>query len=160
LKIAQLPFFVDDRGTQTTADVRRNVLRFEPDILFVDYLQKMTPEDEKLSREQQVSRMSAALKAIAKDFDIPVVSAAQLSRAVEKRDDKRPILSDLRDSGGVEQDADTVVMLYRDAYYNDDADPREIEFHIEKARHSTELRMTKQYLKKGAYWVVGSPYGE
>lgn len=136
-KMNDLPFFIADVGTQTVADVRRNVIRYEPDLLIVDYLQRLMPDDRRASRYEQVSQISFDIDRIKNDFEIPVLSAAQLSRAVEQRQNKRPMLSDLRDSGTVEQDADAVAMLYNPAMYEDDAPEDVLEISLEKNRHGS-----------------------
>ncbi len=140
-ELSEAPLYVDDRGTQTVSDVRRNVLRHEPDLLVVDYLQRLMPEPEMRSAKkyEQVSQISFDLDRIKKDFGIPVIAAAQLSRANEQRGgkDKRPILSDLRDSGTIEQDADVVAMLYRPSHYDDEAPDDELEIALEKNRHGS-----------------------
>lgn len=150
-KMHDLPFFVDDRGTQTVADIRRNVVRYEPDLLVVDYLQRLMPDDRRPDRYLQVSQMSFDLDRIKKDFDIPVVAAAQLSRAVEQRHDKHPMLSDLRDSGSLEQDADAVVMLFRPSHYAD-APENELEFRVEKNRHGSLFNATL-FIEEGM-WIT------
>jgi replicative DNA helicase len=85
--------------------------------IFIDYLQLLTPNEKSTMRQEQVSSISRDLKLIAKEFNITVVALAQLSREVEKRPDKRPKMSDLRESGSMEQDADIILLLYRDEYY-------------------------------------------
>ena len=157
MEIGGLPFFIDDRGTQTVADIRRNVLRYEPDLVIVDYLQRLVPDDYRLSRYEQVSQISYDLDRIKKDFDVPVVAAAQLSRAVEQRSDKHPMLSDLRDSGTVEQDADGVVMLYRPHYYDSDAEPARLEMHLEKNRHGPTVETAVEMTQ--SLWVGPSVEG-
>ena len=92
----------------------------EPELglVIVDYLQLMTSGTSVENRVQEVSQISRALKVLARDLEVPIVALSQLSRAVEQRHDKRPILSDLRESGSIEQDADLVMFVYRDEYYN------------------------------------------
>jgi replicative DNA helicase len=90
------------------------------DLVMIDYLQLMQAEHPTSNRVQEVSEISRELKGLARELDVPVVAAAQLSRAVESRQNKRPQLSDLRDSGSIEQDADVVMFIYRDDYYNPD----------------------------------------
>lgn len=117
-------------------------LKYDIKILFVDYLQLATYEQAK-TREQEIGNISRGLKSIAKELDIPVVALSQLSREVEKRANKRPQLSDLRDSGSIEQDADEVIFLYRPEYYgikewgeyNNESTEKEVEIIIAKNRH-------------------------
>ena len=92
----------------------------EPELglVVVDYLQLMTIGQSVENRVQEVSQISRSLKVLARDLDVPIIALSQLSRAVEQRHDKRPILSDLRESGSIEQDADLVMFVYRDEYYN------------------------------------------
>jgi replicative DNA helicase len=87
-------------------------------LVIIDYLQLMTSGTTVENRVQEVSQISRALKILARDLDVPIMALSQLSRAVEQRHDKRPILSDLRESGSIEQDADLVAFVYRDEYYN------------------------------------------
>src|SRR5207244_10934660 len=91
-------------------------------LIIVDYLQLMTSGVSAENRVQEVSQISRSLKVLARDLDVPIVAISQLSRAVEQRHDKRPILSDLRESGSIEQDADLVLFIYRDEYYNEESD--------------------------------------
>ena len=91
-------------------------------LVIIDYLQLMTGSGRIESRQQEISDISRSLKALAKEINCPVLALSQLSRAVEQRPDKRPMLSDLRESGAIEQDADVVMFLYRDEYYNKESD--------------------------------------
>ena len=150
---SKFPFFVDDYGTQTASRVRANVMRYKPDLLLVDYLQYMTPDDSRAKRNQQVGQISRDLTRLKSDFHIPVVLAAQLNRDIKDRKDKRPELWDLRDSGELEQDADAVVFLHREGRYDEEVPDDEIEFLCKKFRQGA-LWYEKLYLAKGANWVV------
>lgn len=124
------PIFIDDTAGITVADMRTKLLQFKQehglDLVVIDYVQLIQGKRSE-NRVQEVSEISRNLKALAKVFNVPILALSQLSRAVEMRADKRPQLSDLRDSGSLEQDADIVMFLYRDEYYNrDDTDNRNI----------------------------------
>jgi replicative DNA helicase len=125
-KLAKAPIYVDDTGSITMMEIRSKARRLkskEPTLglIVVDYLQLMTSGSNVESRVQEVSQISRNLKVLARDLEVPILAMSQLSRAVEQRHDKRPILSDLRESGSIEQDADLVAFIYRDEYYNDDS---------------------------------------
>jgi replicative DNA helicase len=122
-KLNKAPIYVDDTGSITMMEIRSKLRRLkmkEPDLalVIVDYLQLMTSGTTVENRVQEVSQISRSLKVLARELDVPIVALSQLSRAVEQRHDKRPILSDLRESGSIEQDADLVLFVYRDEYYN------------------------------------------
>ncbi|MEM9032628.1 MAG: replicative DNA helicase [Pseudomonadota bacterium] len=121
------PLFIDDTAalpiSQLAARARRLKREHGLDALFVDYLQLVKPATSKDSRVNEVSEITQGLKAIAKELDVPVVALSQLSRQVESRDDKRPQLSDLRESGSIEQDADVVMFVYREEYYLEREEP-------------------------------------
>jgi replicative DNA helicase len=127
-QLESAPLYVDDTPALSLTQLRaraQTLKRREPNLglVVVDYLQLMTTGRNDESRLQEVSAISRGLKEIAKDLDIPVVALSQLNRSLEQRGDKRPMLSDLRESGSIEQDADLVMFLYRDEYYDrDDAD--------------------------------------
>jgi replicative DNA helicase len=120
--------FIDDTPGLSVMALRARARRIQAkhglDLIVVDYLQLMShPKAE--SRQMEISAISRSLKALARELDVPVVALAQLSRQVESRDSKKPILSDLRESGSIEQDADVVMMLYRREYYERDECPEE-----------------------------------
>ena len=122
------------------------------DLILVDYLQLMQLEGNSESRQQEISAISRGLKSVAKEMECPVVALSQLSRAPELRSDHRPILSDLRESGAIEQDADVVMFLYRDEYYHEDSEKKNIgELIIAKHRNgptgNIELVWKGEYTK-------------
>jgi len=158
-KLAKAPIYVDDTGLLNMMEIRSKARRLKarhPDLglIVVDYLQLLTPTNRRDSdgRVQEVSEMSRSLKILARDLDVPIVALSQLSRAVEQRTDKRPILSDLRESGSIEQDADLVAFVYRDEYYNEDSDQQGLaEVILAKHRNgptdSIKLSFLKRYAK-------------
>mgnify|MGYP000346294447 CR=1 FL=1 len=125
-KLADLPIYIDDTPAISVLQLRTKARRLHSehglDLIFVDYLQLMSGDVHSENRVQEVSYISRSLKAIARELDVPVVAASQLSRAVEQRTDKRPILADLRESGSLEQDADIVMFIYRDELYHPDTE--------------------------------------
>ena len=120
--LSRAPVFIDDTPALTTMEIRARCRRLKADkgvgLIIVDYLQLMRSSHRSDSREQEISDISRNLKALAKELDVPVIALSQLNRKVEERSDKRPMLSDLRESGAIEQDADVIVFIYRDAAYN------------------------------------------
>ena len=131
-RLADAPIYIDDTPGISVTEIRAKCrkLKLEKDIglVVIDYLQLVQGSGKRLigSREQEISEISRSLKILAKELDIPVIALSQLSRGAEKRDDKRPMLSDLRESGAIEQDADIVMFLYRDDYYNQDSEKKNI----------------------------------
>jgi replicative DNA helicase len=124
--LTKAPIYVDDTRMTTMLEIRSKARRLkarEPNLglVIVDYLQLLGGGSIE-HRVQEVSQISRSLKVIAGDLEVPVVALSQLSRAVESRTDKRPLLSDLRESGSIEQDADLVMFLYRDEYYNEQSE--------------------------------------
>jgi replicative DNA helicase len=127
-ELAEAPLYIDDAGMASVLEVRAKARRLQAerglDLLIIDYLQLMAGSSRASSdnRVQEVSEISRGLKALAKELNCPVIALSQLSRAVEARNDKRPMLSDLRESGSIEQDADVVMFLYREDYYTKERD--------------------------------------
>ncbi len=154
--LSDSPLYIDDSAQLSVMEVRAKARRLKVerglDAIFVDYLQLMRGYSRSESRQQELSEISRALKALAKELNVPVVALSQLSRAVEKRPDRRPILSDLMESGGIEANADLVMFIYRDAYYNRDSDQGNIaEINIAKQRNGPtgliELYFLDRYTK-------------
>ena len=119
---ANKQIYIDDQGTNTPLEIRAKARRLAAqlgglDLIIIDYLQLMTNPKSRDNRQQEISEISRAMKVLAKDMNIPVIALSQLNRLVEARDNKRPVLSDLRESGAIEQDADLVMFIYRDEYY-------------------------------------------
>lgn len=116
------PLIIDDTPGISIAELRSKCRKFKLEknlgLVIIDYLQLMSGGKKSESRQQEISEISRSLKALAREIDCPVIALSQLSRAVEQREDKRPMLSDLRESGAIEQDADVVMFIYRDEYYN------------------------------------------
>ena len=139
-KLASAPLYVDDSSDlgilELRAKSRRLHSRRELGLIVIDYLQLMRPEDSSQSRVEQIGQISRGLKMLARELSVPVIAVSQLSRAVESRPDKRPLLSDLRESGNIEQDADVVAFIYRDDYYNKESErPGEADLIIAKHRN-------------------------
>jgi replicative DNA helicase len=155
-KLAKAPIYVDDSASITMMEIRSKARRLksrEPNLglIVVDYLQLMTSGTNMENRVQEVSQISRNLKVLARDLDVPILAMSQLSRAVEQRHDKRPILSDLRESGSIEQDADLVAFIYRDEYYNDDSDQQGLaEVILAKHRNGPTDAIKLSFLKRYA----------
>lgn len=128
--LSEWPIFIDDSATLTVMQMRSQVRRLQAEhngrlgMVLLDYLQLMEGGGD--NRVQELSKITRSLKTLAREIDAPTVALSQLSRGVESRTNKRPMMSDLRESGSIEQDADVVIMLYRDAYYNPDSPDRNI----------------------------------
>jgi replicative DNA helicase len=131
IELQKRPLFIDDTPALSVAALRTRARRLKRrhglSLVVVDYLQLVRPSsnNSQAGRVQEIAEITQGLKAIAKELDIPVLALSQLSRAVEQREDKRPQLSDLRESGAIEQDADVVMFVYRDEYYQERAEPRQ-----------------------------------
>ena len=154
--ISELPLYIDETPAISIAALSNRARRikrlFGLDMIVVDYIQLMKGSfNYKDGRVQEISEITQGLKAIAKELSIPVVALSQLSRAVEQRDDKKPLLSDLRESGSIEQDADVVIFVYRQSYYLKSKEPRpatvehaEWQAKMNEVSHLAELIISKQ----------------
>ncbi len=162
--LSKAEIFIDDTAgislMEMKAKCRRLKIERGLDLILIDYLQLMQMEGRVENRQQEISAISRGLKALAKEMECPVVALSQLSRAPELRSDHRPILSDLRESGAIEQDADVVLFLYRDEYYHEDSEKKGLgEVIIAKHRNgptgNLDLVFKKEYTKFVNYEISG-----
>ncbi len=148
--------YIDESGTNTPLDIRAKTRRLAAevgglDLILIDYLQLMGLSKDRDNRQQEISEISRSMKVLAKDMKIPVIALSQLNRMLENREDRRPRLADLRESGAIEQDADLVMFIYRDEYYNQEKSekPGVAEIIVGKNRHgstgSVDLGFVKEY---------------
>tara|TARA_B100001027_G_scaffold99970_1_gene68683 strand:- start:811 stop:2226 length:1416 start_codon:yes stop_codon:yes gene_type:complete len=153
--ISELPLFIDETPAITIASLSNRARRIKRlhglDMVVIDYIQLMRASNSNNGRVQEISEITQGLKALAKELAVPVLALSQLSRAVEQRDDKKPQLSDLRESGSIEQDADVVMFVYREAYYLQNKEPRpatvehaEWQAKMNEVSHLAELIIQKQ----------------
>jgi replicative DNA helicase len=159
-EVSRAPIWIDDTAGVTLMEIRAKVRRLASQLnvagemplslVVVDYLQLMVGQGARAeNRQQEIAEISRGLKVLARDLDVPVLAIAQLSRAVEARHDKRPLLSDLRDSGAIEQDADVVMFLYRDEYYNPESDDKGIaEVIVGKHRNGPTGKVQLAWMEK------------
>jgi len=154
--IGRSNLFIDDTPGITIAELRTKCRKLSLEnnlsMIIIDYLQLMSGSGRSESRQQEISEISRSLKGLARELNVPVLALSQLSRAVEQRPDKRPMMSDLRESGAIEQDADIIMFIYRDDYYNHDTDRKDIaEIIIAKQRSgaigTVELAWLPKYTK-------------
>jgi len=154
--IGKSHLIIDDTPGISIAELRSKCRKYKLEhnlsMIMIDYLQLMTGSGKSDSRQQEISDISRSLKAVARELSVPVIALSQLSRAVEQRPDHRPMLSDLRESGAIEQDADVVMFIYRDDYYNHDTDKKGVsEIIIAKQRNgpigTVELAWLAEYTK-------------
>ncbi|MCL5057520.1 MAG: replicative DNA helicase [Actinobacteria bacterium] len=155
-RLTRTPLFIDDSPGLSVRQVRAKARRLKAEkglgLIVIDYLQLMQGSSRTENRQQEIADISRSLKALAKDLEVPVVALAQLSRSVEQRDKKRPIMSDLRESGSLEQDADVVMFIYREEYYKPDTEKKAIaEIIVAKQRNgptgSVDLAFLKEYTR-------------
>jgi replicative DNA helicase len=162
-RLSKARLFIDDSEGMTVAEMRTKARRLRSrhglDLVVVDYIQLMesapTSRRRDENRVQELSAISRGLKLLARDLDVPVICVSQLNRGPDARTDKRPLISDLRESGAIEQDADLVLLIYRDDYYNDDSDMKGIaEVNLAKHRNGPTDRVKLAFM--GTYAKFGS----
>ena len=155
--LAKTKIYVDDNPAITVAEIKAKCRRLGDGLglIVIDYLQLMQSGKKNDNRTQEVAEISRSLKIMAKELNVPVVCLSQLSRAAEQRAEKKPILSDLRESGAIEQDADIVMFIYRDDYYNDESEHKNVaEIIIAKNRHGATGSVYLQWI--GQYTTFSS----
>lgn len=154
--LSQAPLYIDDSAGVNVMEMRAKCRRLKSEhglaMIVIDYLQLMQGSRRTENRQQEISEISRSLKNLARELEVPIIALSQLSRAVESRQDKKPMMSDLRESGSLEQDADMVMFIYRDEYYNPDTDrPGRSDIIIAKQRNgpvgSVELGFLKEFTK-------------
>ncbi len=153
ITLGESSLFIDDTGSISIAQLRSKCRKLKLEhnlgLVIIDYLQLMSGSGGRRneSRQQEISEISRSLKSLAREIDCPIIALSQLSRAVESREDKRPMLSDLRESGAIEQDADVVMFIYRDDYYNEDSEEKGVsEIIIGKQRNGPTCTVKLKWL--------------
>ncbi|WP_084079525.1 replicative DNA helicase [Demequina sp. NBRC 110057] len=160
-EIAKAPLFIDDSPNMTLMEIRAKCRRLKQQhdlkLVVLDYLQLMSSGRKVESRQQEVSEFSRALKLLAKEIDVPVIAISQLNRGSEQRGDKKPMLSDMRESGAIEQDADIVILLHRDDAYDRDNRPGEADFIVAKHRAGPTDTIAVAFKKDYAHFTDMAP---
>ncbi|MBV9665731.1 MAG: replicative DNA helicase, partial [Actinobacteria bacterium] len=156
-RLGEAPIFIDDNPMVTVMDIRAKARRMKSregglGLIIIDYIQLMSGRGNAENRQVEVSEISRALKILARELNVPVIALSQLSRNLEMRADKRPVLADLRESGSLEQDADVVMFIYRDEMYNPESPDRDTaELIVAKHRNgptgTTHLAFLKQFTR-------------
>ena len=165
-KLHEAPIHIDETGAINAVDLRARARRLHRQcgklgLIVIDYLQLMSSSRQGENRATEISEISRSIKALAKELDVPVLALSQLSRKVEERNDKRPLMSDLRESGAIEQDADIILMMYRDEYYKPDTQDKGVaEVIIGKHRNgptgTVKLTFLGEYTKFQNFAQAGS----
>lgn len=165
--LSEIPLFIDDQPGRSIAQIaaisRRMYRRHHVGLVIIDYLQLVEPEERRVPREQQIAGITRRLKNLAKELDIPVIALAQLNRGVELREDKRPRLADLRESGAIEQDADLVIFLHRPEAYDPSDNPGLAEVLVAKNRSGptgmVPLTWRKEFMRFESHSGMAEPEG-
>jgi replicative DNA helicase len=164
-RFSETPIFIDDTSVLSALELRARARRYQADydigLIIVDYMQLMEMRGPAESRQQEIAIISRSLKALARELNVPVVALSQLSRAPETREDRRPRLADLRESGAIEQDADVVILLYRPGYYTNDSNDRTCEAIVAKQRsgptRTVQLVFQNEYMRFENYSPTTMP---
>jgi replicative DNA helicase len=166
-ELSEIPIFIDDHPARNTAQIgaisRRLRRQNQLGLVIIDYLQLIEPDDRRAPREQQIAQITRRLKQLSKELNVPVIALAQLNRGVELREEKRPRLADLRESGAIEQDADLVLFLHRPDAYDPTDRPGEAEVIVAKHRSGPTgiitLTWRKEFMRFESYSHVAEPAG-
>ena len=145
---------------QITANARRLKLRQKLGLIVVDYIQLIDSEESRDSRQEQIAKISRRLKTLSRELEVPVIALSQLNRAVENREDRRPRMADLRESGAIEQDADLVLLLHRPEYYDTNDQPGIAELIVAKNRNGATGSVKLTFLKNFTRFENISNLGE
>ena len=163
-RINNAPLFVDDSPNMALTEIRAKCRRLKQQhnlqMVCVDYLQLMSSGKRVESRQQEVSEFSRSLKLIAKELQVPVIALSQLNRGPEQRQDKKPAISDLRESGSIEQDADMVILLHRDSVYDKDVRPGEADLIVAKHRNGPTATITVAFQGHYSRFADMAPGGD
>jgi replicative DNA helicase len=164
-ELEQAPLWLDDSSDLSLLELRAKARRLAASegglgLVIVDYIQLMRADDPRANRVEQVGQISRGLKILARELNVPVIGVSQLSRAPEQRPDKRPILSDLRESGQIEQDSDVVIFIYRASKYDEDADPSEADLLVAKHRNGPTGDVPVVFLEQYPRFVDRAGGGE
>jgi replicative DNA helicase len=162
--LSNLPIFIDDTPAITVLEIKAKTKRLKIEqglgLVIIDYLQLMQTKTKHENRQQEIAEISRNLKALAKELNVPVIALSQLSRALELRKDKHPQLSDLRESGAIEQDADVVIFIYRPEIYEKDAPPGLVELEVAKQRNGPIGTAMLAFLKEYTTFENLAPQGQ
>ncbi|MGD7024650.1 replicative DNA helicase [Rossellomorea vietnamensis] len=157
----KMPFQIHDQGKLTLDEIRARIQKTRrenenaPCLVVIDYLQLIPIEGKFERHDLAIGAITRELKQMAKQYKVPIILLSQLSRSVEQRQDKRPLMSDLRDSGSIEQDADIVMLLYREAYYKRDSNGQETEINLVKHRNGPVGTVRLKFVKEFSWFVSG-----
>ena len=163
--MSEAPIFIDDTPAMTPTEIRARARRLQREhgleLIVVDYLQLMQVAGTKENRATEISEISRSLKALARELKVPIIALSQLNRSVEQRPDKKPVMSDLRESGAIEQDADLIAFIYREEVYDHDTPRKNIaDIHIAKQRNGPTGEFSLTFLGRFTKFENFTPEAE